>query len=60
MALSGVGELAAAVGLVVAIWSAGVVYIKAADYWMQTRSDKVAGFSRAALPAGRAGSDRLG
>jgi hypothetical protein len=45
MALSGIGELVGAPLLVVAIWLAGAVYIKVADYWMQIRSE----------PAGRRG-----
>lgn len=37
MALSGIGELGVTLLFVAAIWLAGAVYIKAADYYLQVQ-----------------------
>ena len=53
MALSGFGELAVTLALVAAIWLAGALYIKAADYFMQIRDAPADRRSRAAHRATR-------
>ena len=50
MALSGIGELVGALLLVAAIWLAGAVYIKMADYWMQVRGEPVGRRARRPAP----------